>query len=120
MLLVEFGLVLTFFVVTFVHPTLGSRLFGRVERGLNALARKRTLSVILTGVSAILLRVALFPVEPIPKPTIHDEYSYLLMSDTFARGRLANPTHPMWAHFDATYVNQKPTYISKYFPAQGV
>jgi hypothetical protein len=120
MLLVESGLVITSLIVAFVHPTLGSRFFGFVERRINALARKRRLSVIVIGLTAVVLRVALFPVEPIPKPTIHDEYSYLLMSDTFAQGRLANPTHPMWAHFDATYVNQKPTYVSKYFPAPGL
>src|SRR5207248_5573566 len=120
MLLVESGLVFVSLLVAFIHPSLGSRFFECVERGLNGLARKRALSVIAIGLTAVALRIALFPVEPIPKPTIHDEFSYLLMSDTFAHGRLANPTHPMWAHFDATYVNQKPTYVSKYFPAQGV
>ncbi len=120
MLLVESGLVLASLVVAFVHSNLGSRFFGFAERGLNAFARKRARSVIAIGLTAVALRVVLFPVEPIPKPTIHDEFSYLLMSDTFAHGHLANPTHPMWSHFDATYVNQKPTYVSKYFPAQGV
>src|SRR5205823_13155641 len=39
---------------------------------------------------------------------------------TFAHGRLSNPTHPMWAHFETFYVNQKPTYGSMFYPAQGL
>ncbi len=77
-------------------------------------------SIVLVGVTALVLRATLLPIESIPQPTIHDEFSFLLLSDTFAHGRLANPTHPMWRHFEAPYVNQKPTYVSKYFPGQGI
>ena len=90
------------------------------ERSLARLARRRTLSVIVVGLLALSLRAAFIPVLKIPVPGIHDEYSYLLLGDTLAHGRLANPTHPMWEHFETFHVNWHPTYSSMYYPGQGI
>jgi hypothetical protein len=63
-------------------------------------------------------RIALLPIEPFTAPNIHDEFSYLLASDTFAHGRLTNPTPALWHHFEGFYVLMQPTFQSKYGAAQ--
>jgi hypothetical protein len=68
----------------------------------------------------ILLRLALLPHHPVPVPQTSDDFSYLLLGDTLAHFRLANPVHPMRRFFETVFVEQEPSYSSIYPLGQGV
>ncbi len=96
------------------------RPFRAVESAISRFAARPVLPLLALFFLVLAIRVALLSLLPIPVPGIHDEYSYLLMGDTFAHGRLANPTHPIWPSFDSFHINWLPTYSSIYPPAQGL
>ena len=101
-------------------PRLGSSFFSRIERAFVPLAQKRGWAVATVGLSALLLRLAILPFCPIPIPFVPDDFSFMLSGDTFAHGRLTNPTPAMWTHFESIHISMQPTYMSMYFPAQGL
>ncbi len=120
LLIVEFGLTAIAMAAAFTWPRLGAGWFTRIERPFARLARRKGLAVACVGLSVLLLRLAILPLYPIPIPFCPDDFSFLLAGDTFALGRLTNPTPAMWTHFESIHITMKPTYMSMYFPGQGL
>jgi hypothetical protein len=116
----EYVLVAVLVVAAYLLRSFPSGWFQAAEQSLNRLARRRALAVLVVGALALTVRAALLPNVPVPKPGFHDDFGYLLAADTFAHGRLANPTHPMWIHFESIHINQKPSYMPMYYAAQGL
>jgi hypothetical protein len=98
------------------HDIQPSPLVGLVRR----FSAKQGLVVASIGLSSFLgcLGVACFLHEPVPR--VPDEFSYLLLGDTFASGRVSNPAPSLPEFFETLDVLVRPVYLSKYFPAQGV
>jgi hypothetical protein len=119
-MLIEAGLTTIALAVAMCWPRLASSWFRAIERAFLRLARRKGLAVVSVGAAMLLLRLALLPLFPPPLPASTDDFSFLLAADTFAHGRLANPTPVMWTHLESLQITMQPKYMSMYFPGPGL
>jgi len=97
-----------------------TRALAAVETAFVRLAERKNIAILTAALLPLAARAVLLPVLPVPKPAIQDEFSYLLASDTFAAGRLANPTPAFAEHFETLQELMHPVYASKYPPLAGL
>jgi hypothetical protein len=95
-------------------------IFQKIEAAGVRLSRRSGLVILLAILSSLALRLAFLPLIPIPAPVFVDEQSYLFQAQTFASGRITNPTPAGWEHLETFHINLRPTYHGMYPPGQAL
>ncbi len=103
-----------------VATGIGIALPGGWRRRVAPLARRPCLAIAVVATLSLVANATVALQHGIPRPRVHDEFAYLLAADTFAHGRLTNPTPACADSFQSPHVLVRPTYMAKYPPAQGV
>lgn len=101
---------------------------GRVLKGKAAqaarlagrFAARRYAPYMALAAAAVTPRLILLLFVPPADPYVPDEFSHRFLADTLLSGRLSNPTHPLWQHFETIHIFHTPTYSSMYVPGQAL
>jgi hypothetical protein len=106
--------------LAFVKWNFAGGIFHRLEQWAGRLAAKPWRVPLFVGLVSLAVCAGLALGTHIPPPQTHDEFGYLLLGDTFAHGRVTNPSPPLWQHFETIHEIMRPTYTAKYPAGQGL
>ena len=90
------------------------------KNAVSHIAARKSLVIIAFGCIPIIVNPLFSLFMGIPHPQGTDEFGYLLMADTFTHGRIANPSHPLWRHFETFAEIETPTRSAISPPMQGL
>jgi hypothetical protein len=91
-----------------------------IEPFARKLAERPGQAALALAVLPVVLRLALLPLHPVPTPSGADDFSYILLGDTLAHFRLANPPHALHQFFEGVFTLQEPSYSSVFPLGQGI
>ena len=112
------GLIVAIIVIGAPEPVFSY--FRGCIRRCNQIASRPNAAVWGAAGLGFLCSIIISLVFGIPEPRYQDEFGNILAGQTFATGRVTNPPHPMWIHFETFHVLHQPTYASKFPPATGL
>jgi hypothetical protein len=115
----ELAAALSSLLLAWLVPGAWIKFAAPLVRWFRFVAQKRALAICIVGLLAFCGDGLVSWRKP-PVPTSFDEFSYLLAADTFAQGRVTNPTPAMSEFFETPEVLVRPSYQSKYPPGQAL
>lgn len=107
----------TVLVLGTVADPLMAKTYSAMVAATGRMARRPAVFITTIGVASLLLLTAVGQLVLQNFPNSGDEYCYVYQAQTFARGRLGNPPHPLQEFFELLHVaNRSGTLVTSFPP----